>query len=1175
MRENRYADAIPLLEQAAEAQPGSAEVLLNLGWAYWHTKRIAQAWKIGTTLVKLDGENPTFLVFLANTEIERRDYPAALELAGRALKLAPEDKDASLVSSRALFLLRREEEALAVLDDVLKRKPDHAQALHRKAVFLAEMGRREAALDILERLVKSDPKNTAYRRERARIFYDLGRWEEAKKEWRDLVRREPDASALLNLGWALWRDKDIDEAWKIGSMLLKLDAGNPAALRFMANMEMERLNYPEAMRFARRALDLAPGDRDASLVLVKALIALTREREAVAILRRLVKEHEDHPPVLYQWADYLTRRGKPAEALALFNRLVAADPDSDLYRLGRAQALCDQGQFSEAVKEWSSLALRQEPNLEALRRLREDALARRAWEEALEWQYRIIAARAADAADWELVSKIQTARRNPPGALEAARKAVALDPHSINGYYMQAEAFEQMQDWPAAQKAYEDLTRRNPNSLRALNGLSSALEAQGDFLGAIKVQQKQVRLALPSVSPQLTVREARLLADAGRLKSARRLLEKAARHRQTPIPALLYHGILRDERGDPVNIGQEAFRGHLAALKKAGYRTITVTELERYLRDPRGLPDKPLLITFDDGRVDSFENAFPVLEEMDFKATMFVHLSRLRRLGFHATAEELRVWQGTGRWDIQAHGSEAHDPMLVDGDGRRGRYLANRLWLDRKNRLETLPEYRARLDREFKTAKQGVEDMLPGSRVVAFAFPYGDFGQADKTNTPQSAAINQELVRQHYRLAFVQEQYGLNTLASNPTDLKRFEVPKAMTPEQLVAHLAMSDPGVQARMLEAEFWMRSDQPARAQAVYDELKAEGIVAPRLLAGEGAALARTGDAFRAQELYARADALQSDGGGFGDDRYRRLLQQSKNGSGPSVGTEYQGFSDSQGSSISKLFLRAGVPVRSARVQGWVGQGRYSDRGGPDGSLASITGREAGLQMRWFLTRELSLDASYARRFFSESAPGVGTKDSDNYAVGAAYQILPQLNVAARDGMGNIETAAAIRQGRRFHSDGGGIVWDPAIDWKATADYDVWRYNDDNTQDILRVALQRRLKDWLSLGAAYLREDSQRVSTQYYTPQSLNRFTGSATVTRPFGPRSERTGSARGDAMLRYEAGYGVQKNDSRMVQSVRGGLSWRFADYLVMTVDGQYSTSPTYISRQVNAGLRLSY
>jgi cytochrome c-type biogenesis protein CcmH/NrfG len=102
--DKRYPEAVEKLELEAHDNPGSPEVLLNLGWAYWHARRINDAYRVGSTLVKLDPGNRVFLIFLANTEIERKHYRAADQLASQTLGLAPGDHDASMVLARALFL---------------------------------------------------------------------------------------------------------------------------------------------------------------------------------------------------------------------------------------------------------------------------------------------------------------------------------------------------------------------------------------------------------------------------------------------------------------------------------------------------------------------------------------------------------------------------------------------------------------------------------------------------------------------------------------------------------------------------------------------------------------------------------------------------------------------------------------------------------------------------------------------------------------------------------------------------------------------------------------------------------------------------------------------------------------------------------------------------------------
>ncbi|MFI5348910.1 MAG: tetratricopeptide repeat protein, partial [Elusimicrobiota bacterium] len=979
----------------------------------------------------------------------------------------------------------------------------------------------------------------------------------------------PDAQSLMNLGWAYWKEKDFDAAWKIASLLVKLDDKNPTFLRFMANMEIEKLNYAEALKTVQRALSLAPGDRDALLTLAKAYFRMQREKEAMAILQRLIVQYPDNPAVEFRWADFLSHTGRCEESLEYYARLIKQFPANPAYRMSRANALYEMGRFDEAVSEWLALARQKEPNAAAMRLLRDDAFNRRDYAAAIEWQKTIIAEDPADPLGWERLSKMYTAMKDLPQALRAAEQGIEADPISINDYYLDAQALEMMENWPAARKAYEDIVERNPNSIRAFDGLSYVLEAKGDYKGAMKALRRIEDLTAPTVSPYIEIHKARLLADSGRFARAHKILRSLAKERRTPIPVLLYHGISKFDRSD--SIPQEALRKHLAMLKRKGYQSVTVTELDAVFQGKAKLPEKPVVITFDDGRTDSFENADPILKENGFRATMFVHVSKLRKPHFHASPEDIEKWQATGRWDMQAHGYQAHDPMPLDAFGRKGHFLPNRKWLTEENRSETLAEYRARVSNDYERAKQGVEEIVPGHRVIAFAYPYGDYGQNDFSNTPEAAGINQALVRKNFHLAFVQEQFGINTLASNPTDLRRYEVPRYMTAEQLESHLVLSDPAVQARLLEGELWIRADQPARAEALYKEMKSEGIDEPRIWADEGAAFEKAGDIGYAQNLFSQASEREPDKESPEALLIGRQAEQAAHAAAPTVTAEAQAFSDSDTNAISKVILRGSGLIKGVRVSGWVAQGYYSDNRDPSANLARIRAREAGVEARWFATRKLDLDGFYARRDFAQGYDG----SSDNYSLAAAYQLFPELKLAVRDGAGNVETAAAIRAGTRFHSDGAGAAWDPALNWKANADYDHLWYDDSNNEDDLRLRVTKRFSERVAVGAAYFHGDSRRTEPAYYTPRGLDQVTGVLTLNQLFGAINPRTGLSRGDGMLQYEGGYGSQANGSRGVQSVRATVTVRPADRVSLSLDGQYAQSTTYTSRRIDGSVTVSF
>lgn len=1178
MTQKRYAEAVRAFEKEARSHPGSSEVLLNLGWAYWHARRPRDARRIATTLYKLDPDNPTFLTFYANTELEARRYGSAAQVARRALALKPGSKEAQLILSRALFRAGREAEGLAALERVIAAHPDDLDARYRRAMFWAEQGRGKEALEQLEQLLKAEPANAQYRRSRARVLSRLGRDEEAKSEWEDLTRRAPDAESLLNLGWTYWREGRVEEAEKIAKTLLKLDDKNPVFLRFMASMEIERMEYGKAIALARRALELAPGDRDATLTLARALFRENREHEATAHLQKLVERFPGDAAVEYLWAEVLGRNGRHEEALLHLDRLVKADPDNARYRMVRAQILSDAGRYDKAVEEFKKLAAMPETAADAAARLRDDAYNRRDWEEAAQWQKSVIAANPKEPAAWERLARLYVAMGKDTLAAGAAEKAIAVDPLYTSAYYLRAETLEALSDWPKALEAYEDVCVRNPNSVRGLEGLSRVLEMLGRHEDAIDALRRIEELTAPSVSPFLRIRMARLTADKGDPRGAQRLLDEIVKNRRTPIPVLMYHGISKSERGD--SISQEAFREQMLGLKAAGYKPMTASELDKVMRGKAALPPKPILITFDDGRSDSFENADPVLKEAGFKVTMFVHLTKLRKPGFHASTDDMRKWQDTGRWELQAHGDRAHDPAPIDEAGRLGHFLPNRMWLEDKGRLETPDEYRQRVELDYKKAKEGVE-AITGREVVAFAYPYGDYGQNDYSNNPRAAAVNQQLVKKYFRLAFIQEPYGVNTVVSYPTDLRRFEVPRHMSGEQLLSRMAGNDPWVLARLTQASLYARAEQLGRAQAVLSELKKEGLSEPRLWSAQASVLARMGDVGGARRLYDMSLTHETIKGGPAGPREataRRLLEQAKDAAAPRGGVSAERFTDSNTSERSRALARAEAAVSGARLRAFGGAGAYDDRlMGPDGSdRPRVSSREAGAGLRLFPHETLDIDVEGGRRDFSEGAVwGAGFWNGR-----ASWRALPRLTATLRSSGGNVDIAEAVRAMRTFRSFGGGAALDVALDWRVFADYDRSRFDDGNESDTFRGQVTRRVTDTLSLGASYVRADSRRSSQEYFTPRGLDQYTGVINLTRPFGPVSPRTGQPLAATLLGYEGGWGKQAptdgNDgSRVVHSLRGGLTLRAAESLSLSLDGRYSQSPRYISRQLGGGLTVVF
>jgi len=106
-------------------------------------------------------------------------------------------------------------------------------------------------------------------------------------------------------------------------------------------------------------------------------------------------------------------------------------------------------------------------------------------------------------------------------------------------------------------------------------------------------------------------------------------LQPDGAQRQIRVPVLMYHYLSvppanADIYRKDLSVAPELFAQHLDRIRAEGYTTITPYDFIAALQTGTPLPEKPVLITFDDGYRDNYENAFPLLRERGMVATFFV-----------------------------------------------------------------------------------------------------------------------------------------------------------------------------------------------------------------------------------------------------------------------------------------------------------------------------------------------------------------------------------------------------------------------------------------------------------------------------------------------------------------------------------------------------------------------
>lgn len=241
------------------------------------------------------------------------------------------------------------------------------------------------------------------------------------------------------------------------------------------------------------------------------------------------------------------------------------------------------------------------------------------------------------------------------------------------------------------------------------------------------------------------------------------------------IPVLMYHHFEPDKSLSTV-VDPDLFREQLIYLKNLGYETITVSDLQLFYDEGKELPDKPLLITMDDGYLSNYTYAYPILKELEMKATIFIVVESAindDQLWLkHFDWNQAREMVNSGVIDIQSHTYSSHN-MVKDVKGNDKPALTTRIWDATTKTIETEEEYRKRITEDLAKSKELIETEL-GTEVVSLSYPYGAYNDI-------VTMVGKEL---GYKQFFTVKN-GVNYIGDNQLSLKRINVDGKHTGEDI------------------------------------------------------------------------------------------------------------------------------------------------------------------------------------------------------------------------------------------------------------------------------------------------------------------------------------------------------------------------------------------------------
>ena len=231
------------------------------------------------------------------------------------------------------------------------------------------------------------------------------------------------------------------------------------------------------------------------------------------------------------------------------------------------------------------------------------------------------------------------------------------------------------------------------------------------------------------------------------------------------VPIIMYHSILKDSsRSNKYTITPSVLEEDLKYIKDKGYTTVTISDLISYVYENKELPNKPIVLTFDDGHYNNYGYLLPLLEKYDMKAVIsivgaytdkFTQTDEANMNYSYLRWKDIKELMGTGRIEFQNHTYNLHS--------NTGRRIGTK-----KIKGETNEHYRQVLEEDILKLQKEFEENT-NYTPQCFTYPFGGISNA-------SLDIIKEL---GFKASLSCEQ-GINKLTKNPNSLfllKRYNRP--------------------------------------------------------------------------------------------------------------------------------------------------------------------------------------------------------------------------------------------------------------------------------------------------------------------------------------------------------------------------------------------------------------
>ena len=169
-----------------------------------------------------------------------------------------------------------------------------------------------------------------------------------------------------------------------------------------------------------------------------------------------------------------------------------------------------------------------------------------------------------------------------------------------------------------------------------------------------------------------------------------------------------YHDLAENLPETAMRMHTSKFRKQMETIRQLGIKVITLDEFTAWKKGEKQLPERSILITFDDGWKSVYTDAFPILKEFGFPYTVFLYKNYVDGGGKALTTAMIEEMRKAGGLSIGSHSVSHPYPLTVKNYRKKGPTV-----------------YDAYLRKEMGESKRFLESKFPSTKINTYAYPGG------------------------------------------------------------------------------------------------------------------------------------------------------------------------------------------------------------------------------------------------------------------------------------------------------------------------------------------------------------------------------------------------------------------------------------------------------------------